>query len=148
MLVFSIDPGVSGAICVFKNKDILDIYDVPTMVDGKKNKRQINSAQVTHIFKSFVKEGEILYQIDSTRYEALMQEAEARLHELQELVPALDEDRRHGDGEAAGFAGHQYGGFKDRAEGDQLFLRRVHRASSYQGSAVSITPPPRHTSPS
>ena len=58
MLVFSIDPGVSGAICVFKNKDILDIYDVPTMVDGKKNKRQINSAQVTHIFKSFVKEGD------------------------------------------------------------------------------------------
>lgn len=58
MLVFSIDPGVSGAICVFRNKDILDIYDVPTMVDGKKNKRQINSAQVTHIFKSFVKEGD------------------------------------------------------------------------------------------
>jgi crossover junction endodeoxyribonuclease RuvC len=53
LLVFSIDPGVSGAICVFKNKDILEIYDVPTMVDGKKNKRQINSAQVTHIFKVF-----------------------------------------------------------------------------------------------
>ena len=58
MLVFSIDPGVSGAICVFKNKDILEIYDVPTMVDGKKNKRQINSAQVTHIFKSFLHESD------------------------------------------------------------------------------------------
>jgi len=58
LLVFSIDPGVSGAICVFKNKDILEIYDVPTMVDGKKNKRQINSAQVTHIFKSFLHESD------------------------------------------------------------------------------------------
>jgi crossover junction endodeoxyribonuclease RuvC len=54
LLVFSIDPGVSGAICIFKNKEILEIYDVPTMVDGKKNKRQINSAQVSHIFKSFL----------------------------------------------------------------------------------------------
>jgi hypothetical protein len=41
LLVFSIDPGVSGAICVFKNKDILEIYDVPTMVDGKKIKGKL-----------------------------------------------------------------------------------------------------------
>ena len=52
MLVFSIDPGVSGAICVFKNKDILEIYDVPTMVDGKKNKRQINLIRQLIVFST------------------------------------------------------------------------------------------------
>jgi crossover junction endodeoxyribonuclease RuvC len=54
VIIFSIDPGVSGAICVFKDQNVLDIYDVPTMIEGKKNKRQINSAQVTYIFKSFI----------------------------------------------------------------------------------------------
>jgi len=53
LIVFSFDPGVSGAICVFKNKEIIEIVDVPTMIEGKKNKRQINSAQVSHIFRSF-----------------------------------------------------------------------------------------------
>ena len=38
--------------------------------------------------------------------------------------------------------------FEYGAEGDQLLLQRTHWASSYQASAVSITPPPRHTSPS
>jgi len=36
LIVFSIDPGVSGAICVFKNKEIMEIVDVPTMIEGKK----------------------------------------------------------------------------------------------------------------
>ena len=51
MIIFGIDPGVSGAICVLENKKVLEVYDTPTMIDGKKNKRQINSAQVTNIFK-------------------------------------------------------------------------------------------------
>ena len=51
MIIIGIDPGISGAISIIENKKILEVYDVPTMIDGKKNKRQINSAQVTNIIK-------------------------------------------------------------------------------------------------
>jgi crossover junction endodeoxyribonuclease RuvC len=51
MIIIGIDPGISGAISVLENKKILEVYDTPTMIDGKKNKRQINSAQVTNIIK-------------------------------------------------------------------------------------------------
>ena len=51
MIIIGIDPGISGAISIIENKKILEVYDMPTMIDGKKNKRQINSAQVTSIFK-------------------------------------------------------------------------------------------------
>ena len=51
MIIIGIDPGISGAISIIENKKILEVYDTPTMIDGKKNKRQINSAQVTNIIK-------------------------------------------------------------------------------------------------
>ena len=51
MIIFGIDPGVSGAISVLENKKVLEIYDMPTMIDGKKNKKQVNGAQVTNIIK-------------------------------------------------------------------------------------------------
>ena len=51
MIIFGIDPGVSGAISILENKKVIEVFDMPTMIDGKKNKRQINSAQVTNIFK-------------------------------------------------------------------------------------------------
>ena len=51
MIIIGIDPGISGAISIIENKKILEVYDTPTMIDGKKNKRQINSAQVTSIIK-------------------------------------------------------------------------------------------------
>ena len=50
MIIFGIDPGVSGAICVLKKGRILEVYEMPTMIDGKKNKRQVNGAEVTNIF--------------------------------------------------------------------------------------------------
>ena len=46
MLIIGIDPGISGAICFFLNGEVIDIIDMPSMADGKKNKRQINSQQV------------------------------------------------------------------------------------------------------
>ena len=46
MLIIGIDPGISGAICFFQNGEIIDVIDMPSMADGKKNKRQINSQQV------------------------------------------------------------------------------------------------------
>ena len=51
MIIFGIDPGVSGAISVLKNKKVIEVFDMPTMIDGKKNKKQVNGAQVTNIIK-------------------------------------------------------------------------------------------------
>ena len=51
MIIFGIDPGVSGAISVLENKKVLEVFEMPTMIDGKKNKRQVNGSQVTNIFK-------------------------------------------------------------------------------------------------
>ena len=51
MIIFGIDPGVSGAISVLENKKVLDIFEMPTMIDGKKNKKQVNGSQVTNIIK-------------------------------------------------------------------------------------------------
>ena len=47
MRIFGIDPGLSGAIAVLENEVVLDIIDLPVMSEGKKNKRQLNSAQLS-----------------------------------------------------------------------------------------------------
>ena len=57
MIIIGIDPGINGAISVIENKKILEVYDTPTMIDGKKNKRQINGSQVTNIIKERLKDG-------------------------------------------------------------------------------------------
>ena len=54
MIIIGIDPGVSGAISILENKKVIEIFDMPTMIDGKKNKRQVNGAEVTNIFKKFI----------------------------------------------------------------------------------------------
>ena len=46
MLLIGIDPGISGSICFFEDGKILDVIDMPTMADGKKNKRQVNGSQI------------------------------------------------------------------------------------------------------
>ena len=51
MIIFGIDPGISGAISILKNKKVIEVVDMPTMIDGKKNKKQVNGAQVTNIIK-------------------------------------------------------------------------------------------------
>ena len=38
MIIIGIDPGVSGAISIMENKKVIEIHDMPTMIDGKKNK--------------------------------------------------------------------------------------------------------------
>ena len=47
MRIFGIDPGLSGAIAVLENEVVLDIIDLPVMAEGKKNKRQLNSAELS-----------------------------------------------------------------------------------------------------
>ena len=52
MLIIGIDPGISGAICFFENGKIINVIEMPTMNEGKKNKRQVNGAQIyNEIFK-------------------------------------------------------------------------------------------------
>ena len=46
MLIIGIDPGISGSICFFENGKIVDVIEMPTMNEGKKNKRQVNGAQI------------------------------------------------------------------------------------------------------
>ena len=46
MLIIGIDPGISGAICFFENGEVKDVIDMPTMSEGKKNKRQVNGRQI------------------------------------------------------------------------------------------------------
>ena len=46
MLIIGIDPGISGSICFFDNGIIKDVIEMPTMVEGKKNKRQVNGPQI------------------------------------------------------------------------------------------------------
>ena len=40
MLIIGIDPGISGAICFFEDGKIIDVIEMPTMAEGKKNKRR------------------------------------------------------------------------------------------------------------
>ena len=60
MIIIGIDPGVSGAICILTDGKITEIYEMPTMIDGKKNKKQVNGAEVTNIInKELVSEKDV-----------------------------------------------------------------------------------------
>ena len=46
MLIIAIDPGISGSICFFQDGIIEDVVEMPTMIEGKKNKKQVNGSQI------------------------------------------------------------------------------------------------------
>ena len=46
MLIIGIDPGISGSICFFLDGAIKDVVEMPTMTEGKKNKKQVNGSQI------------------------------------------------------------------------------------------------------
>tara|TARA_B100000287_G_scaffold320641_1_gene304567 strand:- start:2579 stop:3070 length:492 start_codon:yes stop_codon:yes gene_type:complete len=60
MLIIGIDPGISGAICFFEDGKIVDVIEMPTMAEGKKNKKQVNGNQLFN---------EIKERISVSRYE-------------------------------------------------------------------------------
>ena len=39
MLIFGIDPGLNGAVAILEKNNIIDIFDMPTMAQGNKNKK-------------------------------------------------------------------------------------------------------------
>ena len=57
MLIIGIDPGISGSICFFENGKILEVIEMPTMIDGKKNKKQVNGSQMfNEIIRKLIKD--------------------------------------------------------------------------------------------
>jgi crossover junction endodeoxyribonuclease RuvC len=51
MKIIGIDPGLSGAIAILENNKVLSLFDIPVMSEGKKNKRQLNSALLVSMLK-------------------------------------------------------------------------------------------------
>ena len=58
MKIIGIDPGLSGGIAVLENNKVLSIFDMPVMSEGKKNKRQLNSAQLVKLIKDNISKNE------------------------------------------------------------------------------------------
>ena len=58
MKVIGIDPGLNGAIAVLQDNKVKEIFDVPVMPEGKKNKRQLNSAQLVKLLKDIIADSE------------------------------------------------------------------------------------------
>ena len=54
MRIIGIDPGLSGGIAVLDDLKIFEIFDMPIMSEGKKNKNQLNSAQLVNIIKKHI----------------------------------------------------------------------------------------------
>ena len=46
MIIVGIDPGIAGAICFISSGNVIDVIDMPTMAEGKKNKKQVNGRQI------------------------------------------------------------------------------------------------------
>ena len=55
MLIIGIDPGITGAICFFEDGKITDVIEMPNMAEGKKNKKQVNGAQIYHEISLHIK---------------------------------------------------------------------------------------------
>ena len=55
MLIIGIDPGISGSICFFQDGVIKDVVEMPTMIEGKKNKKQVNGSQIFNEFSEKIK---------------------------------------------------------------------------------------------
>ena len=65
MKIIGIDPGLSGAIAILKDNKICNLFDMPVMPEGKKNKRQLNSAQLVKILnENIIKNEEIVIIVE------------------------------------------------------------------------------------
>ena len=58
MKIIGIDPGLSGAIAVLEDNKVLNLFDIPVMSEGKKNKRQLNSALLVSLLKQNITKNE------------------------------------------------------------------------------------------
>ena len=58
MKIIGIDPGLSGAIAILEKNKVLSLFEMPVMAEGKKNKRQLNSAQLVKLLKDNISKDE------------------------------------------------------------------------------------------
>tara|TARA_B100000963_G_scaffold171774_1_gene149364 strand:+ start:1088 stop:1588 length:501 start_codon:yes stop_codon:yes gene_type:complete len=58
MKIIGIDPGLSGAIAILQDSKVLSIFDIPVMSEGKKNKRQLNSALLVSLLRENIDNNE------------------------------------------------------------------------------------------
>ncbi len=58
MKIIGIDPGLSGAIAILENNKVLNLFDMPVMSEGKKNKRQLNSSLLVNLIKENIEQNE------------------------------------------------------------------------------------------
>ena len=58
MKIIGIDPGLSGAIAILENNKVLNLFDIPVMSEGKKNKRQLNSAHLVNLIRENINSNE------------------------------------------------------------------------------------------
>ena len=52
MRIIGVDPGLNGALAVLDGNKIIEVFDIPVMAEGKKNKRQLNSAELSSILRN------------------------------------------------------------------------------------------------
>ena len=71
MLIIGIDPGLSGSICFFEDGKIIDVIEMQTMTEGKKNKKQVNGAQ---IYNEFLKR---ISKIDNQKIRVVIEQVSA-----------------------------------------------------------------------
>ena len=55
MRIIGVDPGLSGGIAILDNTNVIELFNMPVMPDGKKNKRQLNSALLVKLIKDNIK---------------------------------------------------------------------------------------------
>ena len=58
MMIIGVDPGLTGAIAILDGNKVINLFEMPVMAEGKKNKRQLNSAQLVSIIKENIKNKE------------------------------------------------------------------------------------------
>ena len=58
MKIIGIDPGLSGALAILENNKVVNIFDIPVMSEGKKNKKQLNSAHLVQLLRDNINENE------------------------------------------------------------------------------------------
>ena len=56
MRIIGIDPGLSGGIAILEDNKVKEMFDMPVMAEGKKNKRQLNSAFLVKLIKDNIKD--------------------------------------------------------------------------------------------
>ena len=71
MLIIGIDPGISGSICFFEDGKILEVIEMPTMTEGKKNKKQVNGSQICNEISKRIE------QIDKKNIKVIIEQVSA-----------------------------------------------------------------------